>query len=105
MRAEAILVDDTQHGIIHRFFYPINLVQIFRPCGWEDFHQFIHEDERFRSIMSERIAWIAENNIKCHISFTSFQEDENVPTCYQLFTGFTIQEDAELYKGRWDLSI
>jgi len=101
MKAEAILVDDTQRSIIHRYFYPISLVQIFRPCGWEDFHAFIHEDERFRAILHERIAWTSENGIKCHITFKSFQEDDNVPTCYQLFTGFTVQEDADRYKDRW----
>jgi len=51
--------------------------------------------------MHERIEWATENEIKCHVSFRSLQDDINVPTCYRLYTGFVGQDDADRYKDRW----
>lgn len=101
MQAEAILVDDTPRGIIHRYFYPVSYVQVFTPCNWHDLHNYICEGHVFKELMTERWFWTKEQQIKCHMHYTTRQTDELTPPQYHLFTEFGRIEQAQAYLQRW----
>lgn len=101
MQADAILVDDTPRGIIHRYFYPLAYVQAFRPCSWDNLREYICEGEVFRDIIVERWMWTKDHQIKCHMNYQTFQCDPNLPPEYRLFTCFGREEQAQAYLQRW----
>lgn len=94
-------MDDTNRGIIHRYFYPIAYVQTFRPCSWTDVRAYICEGEAFRELVTERHRWLVEYKIKCRVDYRSMQEDPEQPNFYRLETGFSCCRDAALYLARW----
>lgn len=102
MIAEALLVDETPRGLIHSYFYPIALVQQFRPCSWAELHSFMLESERFREIRHERNDWLAEHHIKCLMRYETHDENPDIaPRVYRLYTEFSKRADAEAYRIQW----
>lgn len=102
MQAEPIVSDTTSRGVINTHFYPISLVQIFRPCSWNDLSTYMCEGDRFRAVVAERQQWINENHIKGRVHFQVVSDPNEIePNFYRLFVEFTCMRDAELYRNRW----
>lgn len=101
MQAEALMVDHTDRGVIHRYFYPISYVQDFRPCSWDQFETYVCEGETFRALMMDRHRWAVDEHIKCLIYYNTIQDDPETPPVYRLFVEFTCNAHAEAYIARW----
>jgi len=101
MHAEAIQLDETSRGLIQTFFYPVSYVQVFRPCNWEQFDEFIWEDDKFHIMMCERIFWLDDQKIKHVMRYDIASDNPEMPHRYRLYVEFSRKKDAEAYRIRW----
>jgi hypothetical protein len=102
MKIDAIEVDTRERGLITRYLYPCAVYQVFTPCSWHDLHNFIWEDERFHTLVNERMTWLKESKIAFRVSYTYLDNlTEDHPRAYRLQLEFKTEQGEEAYRLRW----
>lgn len=93
--------DSRQRDWLNRFFYPVALVQTFRPCHWSNLRDFFEEGEVFHGFYKERALWLKDCKIRCNLHYCTEELTTELPREYRLYTEFKSLEGAEAYKLRW----
>jgi hypothetical protein len=88
------------NGIINRWFYPIRLLQTFRPITQFGLHQI---SSFYNDIRDPREVWLTDNNIPYKMSSEIILLDLNRagPRTFVLWIDFKNGGHAVMYKLRW----
>lgn len=96
-------------GFWAHFFYPVCLVQEFKPCPMRVVEEYLCDCDRFHDlILKERIKWLKAENLayRCNYTINVPPRDESdeasEPTTYTLILEFKDKATAAAYRSMWE---